>query len=270
MATPVPLRLTTAVGFVDEVLVMVNVPVTAPAAVGSNCTLRVAVWLGFKVSGKLAPETLKPLPATTAEFTVTAAVPVEDSVTDCVVGVFTFTLPKATVVALMLSVGTPAALNCRAKVFATLFALAVRVTVVAVLTDDTVAEKLAELEPAATVTEAGTVTALLLLARPTANPPVAAAAFNVTVQLSVPAPVIEPLLQVRPVSTGKPVPLRLTVGFDDAVLVMVNVPVTAPAAVGSNCTVKVAVWLGFRVSGKVAPETLKPLPATVAEFTVTA
>jgi len=32
----VPLRLTVAVAFVDELLVTVNVPVAAPTAVGSN------------------------------------------------------------------------------------------------------------------------------------------------------------------------------------------------------------------------------------------
>ena len=131
---------------------------------------------------------MKPVPATVAALTVTAAVPVEDRVNVCVVAVFAFTLPKDRLDVLTLSVGT-AAPNCRAKVFATLSALAVRVAVCAVLTEEIVAVKLAVVEPAATVTEAGTVTDELLLARLTVNPPVAAAAFSVTVQLSVPAPV---------------------------------------------------------------------------------
>jgi hypothetical protein len=71
---------------------------------------------------------MKPAPVKTAELTVTAIVPVEVKVTDCVAGEFTITLPKATEVALMLSVGT-AAFNCRAKVFETLPALAVSVAV---------------------------------------------------------------------------------------------------------------------------------------------
>ena len=73
-------------------------------------------------------------------------------------------------VAFTLSVGT-AAPSDRAKVLATLLALAVRVVVCAVLTEETVAVKLAVVEPAATVTEAGTVTVELLLARLTAKPP---------------------------------------------------------------------------------------------------
>jgi hypothetical protein len=90
---------------------------------------------------------------------------------------------------------------------------------------------------------AGTVTAELLLARLTVKPPLAAATFSVTVQLSVPAPVIDPLLQLSPLNTGTPVPLRLiTVELTlDELLVKVREPEAAPATVGSNCTVSVAV-----------------------------
>jgi len=112
-----------------------------------------------------------------------------------------------------------------------------------VLTEDTVAVKLAVVAPAATVTLAGTTTAALLLARLKAKPPLGAAAFSVTVQLSVPAPVIDPLVQVRPLSTGTPVPLKLTtvdVPLEE-LLVSMREPETAPAAVGSNCTARVAV-----------------------------
>ena len=40
---PVPLRLITAEGFVEELLEIVSCPVAALAVVGSNCTLSVAV-----------------------------------------------------------------------------------------------------------------------------------------------------------------------------------------------------------------------------------
>jgi hypothetical protein len=79
--------------------------------------------------------------------------------------------------------------------------------------------------PDATVTDAGTVTAVLLLARLTTNPPLGAAVFNVTVQLSVPAPVIDPLVHVKPVSTGTATPsCRLKV-FDTSPEVAVSVAV---------------------------------------------
>jgi hypothetical protein len=77
---------------------------------------------------------------------------------------------------------------------------------------------------AGTVTVAGNVTAALLLARLTLNPPLAAAAFSVTVQASVPDPVMDVLLQESAVSTGVPVPLRLiiAVGLVEELLAMVN------------------------------------------------
>jgi hypothetical protein len=185
---------------------------------------------------------VKPVPLTVTALTVTAAVPVDVRINDWVAGEFKFTLPKAIVAAFMLSVGTPAP-NCNAKVFATPPALAVSVTVCPELTEDTVAVKIPVVDPAATVTVAGTVTAELLLARLTANPPLAAATFSVTVQLSLPALVIDPLLQLSPLNTGTPVPLRLiTVELPlDELLVRVNEPAAAPAVAGSNCTVSVAV-----------------------------
>ena len=133
--------------------------------------------------------------------------------------------------------------SCSVNVWVTPFAVAVSITVCAVVTAVTVAEKLALEAPAATVTEAGTVTALLLLARPMVKPPLAAATFSFTEQLSVVTPVSELLLQVTFVSAGMPVPLRLMAVEPPVVelLVKVRAPVSGPASVGSNCNVRVAV-----------------------------
>ena len=49
---------------------------------------------------------------------------------------------------------------------------------------------------------AGTFTAALLLDRLTLTPPLAAAPLSVTVQLSLPTPVIEALLQISPLNVG--------------------------------------------------------------------
>jgi hypothetical protein len=198
---PAPLRTTTVDDPVEELLVTVIWPVAAPVAVGSNTILSVAVWLGFKVNGKVNPEMEKPVPLTVAELMVNAAVPVDDRISVCVAGVLMTTSPKPTLAALTLSVGTPAP-SCSVNVLVMLPALAVKVTAMEELTGDTVAVNPAVVDPAGTVTEAGTVTALLLLARPTAKPPVGAAAFSVTVQLFVPAPVIDPIVQVNALSTG--------------------------------------------------------------------
>ena len=141
-----------------------------------------------------------------------------------------------------------------------------------VLTEATVAEKLALVAPAATVTEAGTVTEELLLARFAANPPLAAAVFRVTVHGSEPAPVMDESAQESPESTGTPVPVRATaaVPLVEELLEMVSVPLAAPADVGANWTVSVAVWPALSVSGKLAPEIEKPVPDSVAELMVTA
>lgn len=66
-------------------------------------------------------------------------------------------------------------------------------------------------KPAGIVTVLGTVTVELLLDMFTIKPPLGAAAVSVTVQVSVPAPVMAPLLQdSRLNGGGVPVPLRLT------------------------------------------------------------
>lgn len=152
------------------------------------------------MSGKLSPETVKPVPVKVAALTVTDAVPVEDRVRDWVAAEFRSTLPKAMEAALTLSVGVGvrvAVPNCKAKLSDTLPALAVRVAACAMLTGETVAVNVALLAPAATVTEGGTETEELLLARLTLNPPLGAAALSATVQESVPAPVIDPLAQLN-------------------------------------------------------------------------
>ena len=177
---------------------------------GSNCTVSVTALPGFNVAGKLAPDRLKPVPVSVAELMVTGAAPVEVRVTDCVAALFSCTFPKATLVALMLSVGT-AAFNCRPKVLETLPELAVRVTDCALVTGETVAVNPALVAVAGTVIVAGTVTAALLLERLTLSPPLAADEVSVTVHASVPDPVMELVPQVSVLNAAGaavPVPAR--------------------------------------------------------------
>jgi len=164
----------------------------------------------LSVTGNVAPDRLNAVPLTVTELIVRAAVPLEVSVSDCVDGEFTDTLPNAMLLALTLRVGAPG-FNCRAKFAEAPPALAVSVAVCAVLTAVTVAENAALVAPAAIVTVAGTVAAELLLDRLATNPPLGAAPFRLTVQLSVPAPVIEELEQESELRVAMPVPLRLTV-----------------------------------------------------------
>jgi hypothetical protein len=115
------------------------------------------------VIGKLPPDTLKPVPEIESELIVTAAVPLDVSVTDFVTAVLTDTFPNASEVVLRLSAAV-AAFKLIATLFDDAFDTAVRLTVCVAVTDETFAVKDAVVAPAATVTPAGTVTAVELLA----------------------------------------------------------------------------------------------------------
>ncbi|HEY2470614.1 MAG TPA: hypothetical protein VGI45_22660 [Terracidiphilus sp.] len=81
-------------------------------------------------------------------------------------------------------------------------------------TAETFAENVALVAPAGTVTEAGTVSAEVLLERLTSSPLVGAALFVVTVQVSVPDPLTLVLAQLNPLRAADPVdplPCNLTV-----------------------------------------------------------
>ena len=91
---PVPLSWTMVVAPLEELLVIFNCPVAAPAAVGSNSTCSVTAWFGFSVTGKVAPESAKPAPLSVAALIVTGAVPEEVSVSGSVAVEFTATFPK--------------------------------------------------------------------------------------------------------------------------------------------------------------------------------
>jgi hypothetical protein len=108
-AVPVPLRATWMVLPVVELLLMVRLPVAAPAVVGSNCTCRVKVWSGFSVTGNAPPMIVKPAPVMAAEFTVTADVPVEVRVRVRIFGVWRASLPKLRLEALTVNCGLAAA-----------------------------------------------------------------------------------------------------------------------------------------------------------------
>jgi hypothetical protein len=168
------------------------------------------------------------VPVSVASLIVTGAVPVEVRVTGCgVAAVFATTLPKATLLVLMLSVETVVP-NCKAKVSDTPPALAMIVTVCAELTGETEAVNPTLVAPAGTVTVAGTVTAGLLLARLAVSPPLGAAAFSVTVQASVADPIRVLLVQLNEFNVVVPtvvaVPLRpiTIVALPEESLVIVN------------------------------------------------
>jgi len=175
-------------------------PVTAPADFGSKLIVRTAVCPGLSVTGVVTPESPKPEPAIEIWLMVRAAVPEDVSVTALVTVVFKATVPKASLLLLRVSAGV-VALRLRAKVFEIPPEVAVRVTVWAAVTAVVAAVKPAVDAPDAIVTEAGTVTALELLANVTVVALVAAP-LRLTVQASVPAPDNVELLQERPLRDG--------------------------------------------------------------------
>jgi hypothetical protein len=132
---------------------------------------------------------------------VTGAVPVDVTVTVFVMAVPTETLPNANEVALTLRPGV-AALSFIAKLFDEAFAVAAIVAVCEVVTVAAFAVNEVVDVPEATVTVAGTVTALLLLATVTLTPVEGAAELSDTVHVVVPAPVNEVLPHERALIEG--------------------------------------------------------------------
>lgn len=127
----------------------------------------------------------------------------------CVAEELTATLPNATLAALMLNVGTEA-FNVRLKLLALLVVLAVSVAVCLAVTDVTLAANTTLVAPLGTMTDAGTDTIFVLLANATDMPVLEAALFRVTVQESVPAPVIALDVQLNCFTCGTALACSLT------------------------------------------------------------
>jgi hypothetical protein len=169
------------------------------------------------------------------------------------------------------------AFSCRENDCEVPFTLADSITVSRELTAFTIAVNAALLAPAATCTVVGTLTAGLLLIRLMESPLLGAAEVTVTVQLSVPAPVIVPLAHVSALREGVldtiPVPLRPTtiaVALE-SLLAIVNCPLAVPALVGEKLTPSSTVAPAATVIGKSPPPlTEKACPVTVSLATCTA
>jgi hypothetical protein len=97
---PVPVKATTAVLPLVELLLIVTCPLAVPAVVGRNWTCSVIACDGFSVAGNPLPTIVKPVPVIVAELIVTGAVPHDVNVSVCVVAVLTVELPKFKLVAL--------------------------------------------------------------------------------------------------------------------------------------------------------------------------
>jgi hypothetical protein len=164
-------------------------------------------------------------------------------------------------------------LSCKANVSATPPALAVNVAVCAALTAETSAVKLTAVDPSATVTEAGKLTAALSLVRLTVKPPLVAAVLRATVQLSLVGPVTAASTQLNELNSGGfgaaaavPVPLNPTTRapLAAASLAIVSEPVTGPVVDGEKFTLRLNVCPAGTVMGRSpAPLTVNDCPARV-------
>jgi hypothetical protein len=281
----VPLNVTTDVLPVDELLLIVSWPLAVPVVVGSNCTCSVKDCVGFNVAGKLPPTIVKPAPIITAEFTVTGEVPVDVSVSACVVVVFTVTLPKLSVAALIVSWGlgaavlvplnvTTAVLPVEELLLIVSWPLAVPVVVGSNCTcsvNDCVGFNVAGKLPPTIANPPPDITAEFTV---TGEVPVDVSVSDCVVAVfTVTLPKLRPAVLTDRMGDGAavPVPLSETAAVLPFVelLLIVSWPVVAPVLVGLNCTCSVTVCDGFNVNGKVPPTTANPEPAIVAEFTVT-
>jgi hypothetical protein len=284
-AVLVPLRVTCAVEPVDELLLIVTWPLALPVAVGRNWTCKVTACAGFSVTGKLPPTIVKPIPVIAAELTVTGAVPVDVSVSDCVVAVFTVTLPKLKVAALTANWGLGAAVLVPLRVTCAVepvdelllivtWPLALPITVgrnwtcnVTVWVGFSVTGKL----PPTIANPAPVMVAELIV---TGNVPVDAnvsdcvvAVFTVTLpKLKLPALTVNCGLGAAIL-----VPPRVTCAVEpvDELLLIVIWPLDVPVTVGRNCTCNVIDCVGFSVDGRLPPTIVKPAPEMVAELIVT-
>lgn len=155
---------------------------------------------------------MKPVPEIAIALTVTAEPPVDVNCRDCVAGLFTVTFPNAIAFELIVRIGA-VGLNCSATVFIAVPRVAESVVVCVEETAATVAVNVPLDAPAGTATVAGSVTAALLLDRLTTTPPAGAAALNVTVQASEPAPENELLAQVNALRAAT-LPPVLCAGFN--------------------------------------------------------
>jgi hypothetical protein len=284
-AVLVPPRVTCAVEPVDELLLIVTWPLAVPVAVGKNCTCNVIDWVGFSIAGKLPPTIVKPAPVIGAELTVTGAVPADVSVSDCVVAVFTVTLPKLKLAELTVNCGLGAAVLVPLRVtcavepvdeslLIVIWPFAVPVAVgkncTCNVTDWVGFNVAGKLPPT--------------IVKPT---PLIVAEFTVTGEVPVDVSVSDCVVAVFTVTLPKLklaeltvncglgatvlIPLRVTCAVEpvDESLLIVIWPFAVPVAVGKNCTCNVTDWVGFNVAGKLPPTIVKPAPLIVAEFTVT-
>lgn len=269
---PVPESGTTKVES-DASEMIVTFPFTAPADAGVNATLKVLLCPGVNVTGTVIPLTLNPAPLAVSEEIVELMPPTLVNVSDSVCVVDTGTLPKLRVVGFDTSVPGDVPVPVRAIVKVGFDALEVTVTLPLLAPlDSGVNETLnVALCPAVSVTGAEiplTLNPVPLTATCEIEMLVLPVFVTVSDRVLVCAICTLPKLRLvgfdpsAPAATPVPDNAIFKVGFD-AVEVMATFPLTAPAAVGANDTLNVALWPAVSVTGAEIPLSVNRDPVIV-------
>lgn len=281
MYWPVPLRLTTADAPLEALLPMVKVPVAGMPAAGANCTISVIPSKGFKVTGRVAPDTVKPVPLIIAELILNGAVPVEVSVTGSIASEPSFTVPKLKLFGFTVSCG---AMPLQVKATATALCLNALLLIVTLPFTEFAAFG-ANVTFSLTVCRGFNVSGKV--APDTASP---APLIDGKVMVNGPVPVDVTVIDNDAVDPTGTLPKFRLIGLTvssglvaatpvlarwitvflclSALLMIVSAPVAALAIGGAAVTFSVIVCLGFSVSGKVAPDTENAVPRIIVELIV--
>jgi hypothetical protein len=275
---PVPDSGIARLGF-DAFEVRTMLPLAAPEEVGVKLALKLALWPAFKLNGRLIPFTLNPLPLAVAAEIVTAVPPLFVTVSDKLWLLPTVTVPKLRLAALAvkeptdapvpesgivevgfeafevtvkLPLAAPEAVGAKVTLKLALWPALKVIGIEIPLTLNPLplvaTEEIVTLVPPVLVSVSGKVFALPILTLPKFRLPL-----------------------LRPSAPGKvPVPESPTAnGGFEAFEAIVTLPLTVPATVGLNDTLKLALCPAVKVTGAVMPLTLNPVPLAVTPEIVT-
>ena len=274
---PVPERAIFRLGF-DPFEVMLTLPLTAPPEVGENFTVNEVLWPGVKVTGRVSPLMLKPVPLAAAAEIVTLVPPLLVRVSDWLLDVPSCTLPNEMLEGFgeRLPCVTPVPDSGMFRLGFDPFEVMLTLPVTLPTADGENFTVNEVLWPEVKVT--GRVRPLML--KPV---PLAAAAEMVTVvppllvrvsdwllvmpSCTLPNEMLEGLGTRSPCATPVPESGTARFGFDP-VDAMLNVALAAPVAVGLNSTENDVLWPAFSVTGSVSPLRLKFAPVIEAAVMV--
>jgi hypothetical protein len=271
--TPVPESGMLKLGFAPFEVTL-TLPLAAPLAVGEKSTVKDVLWPAANVKGKVSPLKLNPVPLAAAAETVRLVPPVLVRVSDKLVLLPTWTLPKARLVGFGVSApcATPVPDSGMLKLESEPVEVMLTLPLAAPLAVGLKSTVNVVLWPAVNVK--GNDSPLKL------NPvPLAAAAETVRLVPPELVSVADKLVLLptwtlpnerlvgfaasAPGITPVPESGMLKLGFAP-LEVMLTLPLAAPLAVGEKSTVNDVLWPAFIVKGNVRPFKLNPLPLAAA------